>query len=182
MAGSIGRVEGRVGGFVWRSAVHLLGGIVGGAALGLILIAAALAGESMSYRNLIAIVGFALFAGAQLFYPRLRFGSKRQVPMGWSEILGPYGSLFAWGAALAVGFFTQTRSLLVWALPAAALVSDPAGAFSAGVVFGASRSLSAAGLAAWLADPAHACRILGYRRMSDVGSFAAMAAFLIAAL
>lgn len=182
MAGSIGRVERRVGGFSRSAAIHLAGGVFGGAGLGLILMGVSLAGELAPRRDLIAAVGFGLFAGAQLLYPRLRIGSRAQVPMGWSETLGPYGSLFAWGAALAVGFFTQTRSLLVWVLPAAAVASDPAAAFAAGVMFGASRSLSAAGLAAWLSGPGQACRILGHRRASDLLSSAAMGVFLIAVL
>jgi hypothetical protein len=184
MAGSIGPMDRDLKAFGKRAFAHLGGAALGGLVLGLSLAALSLMALLVPRSSQVGLA-FAMIGGLailQFHYPRHPMGSRRQVPLSWSETLGPQPARFCWGAVLSIGIFTQNRSYLFWGLFPMSLVIDPAMSVVSGSAFGLTRAAVAVLGATALRDPVTACRVLGFRRASDLTSAVSLiclAAFVV---
>jgi hypothetical protein len=190
MVGEIGPLV-RVGRKNLALALHVLGGISGGATIGVVLGFAGLLlraglGDSLDTVFAIAVPAALLYAASvDLGLLRLRpITSERQTPGSWPCSLGNYPGIFAWGFDLGLGISTRIpyQSLLV--LPFAALLAGDLGtAVAVMAVYGASRALAVvAAVSAAGDDYAAACdaiqaRVLPLKRL--VGATAVVIAGLI---
>ena len=131
-------------------ALHLVGGLVGGATIGVVLgfaglLLRAALGTTLDTVFLIVVPAALLYAAAvDLGVLRVRpITWERQTPGAWPCAMGHYPGIFAWGFDLGLGITTRIpyQSLLV--LPLAALLSgDLATAVAITAVYGASRALA----------------------------------------
>ena len=146
-------------------ALHVAGGLVGGASIGVLLgfaglLLRAAIGDTLDTVFTVAVPA-ALLYGASVDLGLLPFQitSERQTPGSWDCALGHYPGIFSWGFDLGLGVTTRIpyQSLLV--LPVAAvLVGDFAAAVAIMAVYGASRALAvAAAISAAGSDYAGAC-------------------------
>ena len=130
--------------------LHVLGGVAGGATIGVLLgfagllLRAALGGTLDTL--FVVAVPAALVYTASVDLGLLRVGqltSERQTPSSWPCSLGHYPGIFAWAFDLGLGISTRIpyQSLLVVPL-AALLVGDLAKAVAITAAYGAARALA----------------------------------------
>src|SRR5437867_1626443 len=146
-------------------AVHVAGGLVGGASIGVLLgfaglLLRAVLGDTLDTVFIVAVPAALLYGAlVDLGLVPLQITSERQTPGSWDCALGHYPGIFAWGFDLGLGVTTRIpyQSLLV--LPCAALLSgNLAAALAIMAVYGASRALAvAAAISAAGSDYAAAC-------------------------
>lgn len=131
-------------------AFHVLGGLVGGAAIGVVLgfaglLLRAALGERLDTVFVIVVPAALIYAAAvDLGVLRVRpITWERQTPGSWPCALGHYPGIFGWGFDLGLGITTRIpyQSLLV--IPLAAFLSgNLATAVAITAVYGASRALA----------------------------------------
>src|ERR1044071_6300187 len=131
-------------------ALHVLGGVTGGAVIGVLLglgglLLRALLGDAVDTVFLVVVPAalvYAACADAGLL-PVRQITSERQTPSSWPCSLGHYPGIFAWGFDLGLGISTRIpyQSLLVVPL-AALLVGDLAKAVAITAAYGAARALA----------------------------------------
>ena len=146
-------------------ALHVAGGLVGGASIGVLLgfaglLLRAVLGDTLDTVFIVAVPAALLYGAlVDLGLVPLQITSERQTPGSWDCALGHYPGIFAWGFDLGLGVTTRIpyQSLLV--LPFAALLSgNLAAALAIMAVYGASRALAvAAAISAAGSDYAAAC-------------------------
>jgi hypothetical protein len=129
---------------------HVLGGLVGGATIGVVLgfaglLLRAALGDTLDTIFVIAVPAALLYAAAvDLGVLRVRpITWERQTPGSWPCALGHYPGIFGWGFDLGLGITTRIpyQSLLV--IPLAAFLSGDLGtAVAITAVYGASRALA----------------------------------------
>jgi hypothetical protein len=149
MVGQIGPLV-QVGRKKTALAFHVLGGIAGGATIGVLLgfagvLFAALLGDVHHTVFVVGVTG-ALLYGAVVDLGLLRlphFTWVRQTPGGWPCAMGHYPGIFAWGFDLGLGVTTRIpyQSLLVIPL-SAFLVGNMAVAVAITTVYGAARAIA----------------------------------------
>ena len=146
MLTSINPLGERIRGNRWLSTVAwlILGGIVGGAVLG---VAAGTIGvllaDGLSPSSRLTVLVVALVAAALWDLLDLRFPGRRQVDENWLTRYRSWVYGFGFGAQLGVGLATVVNTALVPVLlVAAALVDDVVVATMVGVVFGATRGFT----------------------------------------
>lgn len=131
-------------------ALHVLGGVAGGAAIGVLLgfaglLLRAALGDTLDTVFLVAVPAALVYAATvDLGLLRVRqITSERQTPSSWPCSLGHYPGIFAWGFDLGLGISTRIpyQSLLVVPL-AALLVGDLAKAVAITAAYGAARALA----------------------------------------
>ncbi|HEX7345196.1 MAG TPA: hypothetical protein VF253_00290 [Candidatus Limnocylindrales bacterium] len=156
--------------------IHLLGGLVGGLASGVLL---AFAGELLASAvppipvvGQMAIAASLVFAGLLDMHaiPSAVTTPIRQTPGSWSCRLGPSGALFAWGADLGTGVTTTLPHFALVVLPAYALTgANFAVAVAVMGLYGFSRA-AAVGAALWPATeyPETCSRLNGLTRQASV--------------
>src|SRR5919198_4320861 len=121
MVGQIGPLV-QVGRRRTALALHVLGGVAGGASIGVLLGFAGLLLRAALGDTLDTV--FAIVVPAALLYaatvdlavlPLPHFTSERQTPGAWDCALGRYPGIFAWGFDLGLGVTTRIpyQSLLV---------------------------------------------------------------------
>jgi hypothetical protein len=131
-------------------ALHVFGGVAGGAAIGVLLGFAGLLlrvalGDTLDTVFLVAVPAALVYAASVdlglLRVPQIT--SERQTPSSWPCSLGHYPGIFAWGFDLGLGISTRIpyQSLLVVPL-AALLVGDLAKAVAITAAYGAARALA----------------------------------------
>lgn len=131
-------------------ALHVLGGVAGGAAIGVLLgfaglLLRAALGDTLDTVFLVAVPAALVYAATvDLGLLRVRqITSERQTPSSWPCSLGHYPGIFAWGFDLGLGISTRIpyQSLLVVPL-AALLVGDLVKAVAITAAYGAARALA----------------------------------------
>jgi hypothetical protein len=190
MVGQIGPLV-QVGRKKLALAFHVLGGVAGGAAIGVVLGFAGLLlraglGESLD-TVFVVVVPAALLYAASVDLGLLRVRAitwERQTPGSWPCSLGHYPGIFGWGVDLGVGITTRIPYQTLLVLPVAALLSgDLATAVAITAVYGASRALAVVAAVSTAGDDyAAACdaiqsRVLPLKRL--VGATALVIAALI---
>jgi hypothetical protein len=171
--------------------LHVLGGIAGGAAIGVLLgfaglLLRAALGDALDTVFLVAVPAALVYAAAaDLGLLRARqLTSERQTPSSWPCSLGHYPGIFAWGFDLGLAVSTRIpyQSLLVLPL-AAALSGNLAAAVAIMATYGAARSLAVvAAVSTARGDFAVACDAIQARLFSlkrAVGGGALVLAALI---
>ncbi len=190
MVGQIGPLV-QVGRKKLALAFHVLGGIVGGAAIGVVLgfaglLLRAAVGESLDTVFLVVVPAALLYTAAvDLGLLRVRSITwERQTPGDWPCSLGHYPGIFAWGFDLGLVITTRIPYQTVLVLPLAALLAgDLATAVAITTVYGASRALAVVAAVSTAGDDyAAACdaiqsRVLPLKRL--VGATALVIAALI---
>jgi hypothetical protein len=131
-------------------AFHVLGGVAGGAAIGVLLgfgglLLRAALGDTLDTIFVVTVPAALVYtASVDLGLLRVRqITSERQTPSSWPCSLGHYPGIFAWGFDLGLGISTRIpyQSLLV--VPLAALfVGDLAKAVAITAAYGAARALA----------------------------------------
>jgi len=164
-------------------ALHVLGGVAGGAAIGLVLgfaglLLRAALGERLDTVFLVVVPAALLYAAAvDLGVLNVRpITWERQTPGDWPCSLGHYPGIFAWGFDLGLGITTRIPYQTLLVLPLAALLAgDLATAVAITTVYGASRALAvvAAVVSTTGEDYAAACdaiqsRVLPLKRLVGV--------------
>jgi hypothetical protein len=131
-------------------AFHVLGGIVGGAAIGAVLgfaglLLRAALGDTLDTVFVVVVSAALLYAAAvDLGLVRLpHITWERQTPGDWPCSMGHYPGIFGWGFDLGLGVTTRIpyQSLLVIPL-AALLVGNLATAVAITTVYGAARAVA----------------------------------------
>jgi len=132
-------------------ALHVAGGFLGGASIGVLLgfaglLLRAAIGDTLDTVFIVAVPAALIYgASVDLGLVPLQITSERQTPGSWDCALGQYPGIFSWGFDLGLGVTTRIpyQSLLV--LPIAALLAgDLAAAVAIMAVYGASRALAVA--------------------------------------
>jgi hypothetical protein len=160
-------------------ALHVVGGLAGGATIGVLLgfaglLLRAVLGDALDTVFVIVVPAALLYAAAVdlSILPLPHFTPERQTPGAWDCALGHYPAVFGWGFDLGLGVTTRIpyQSLLV--LPLAALLAgDLAAAVAIMAVYGASRALAVvAAISAAGSDYSAACdaiqtRVLPLKRI-----------------
>lgn len=133
--------------------LHVLGGITGGALVGVLLgtigLSLDLLGSGSLSRSAAIVVPAALVGGALLDLRVVRLphlSTSRQTPGYWPCALGHGPASFAWGFDLGLGVTTRTPHQALWGLLIAALLlGDPLlGALIMGA-YGVARAIAVAG-------------------------------------
>jgi hypothetical protein len=147
MVGQIGPLV-QVGRRRTALALHVFGGIAGGAVIGVLLgfaglLLRAVLGGTLDTVFTVAVPAALVYAASvDLGLLRVRqISSERQTPSSWPCSLGHYPGIFAWGFDLGLGISTRIpyQSLLV--LPLAALLAgDLATAVAIMAAYGAARA------------------------------------------
>jgi len=149
MVGQIGPLV-QVGRKKTALAFHVLGGIAGGATIGVVLGFAGLLlrtglGDTLDTIFLVAVPAALLYAASvDLGFLRVpNITSVRQTPGSWPCSMGHYPGIFGWGFDLGLGITTRIpyQSLLVIPL-AALLAGDLTIAVAITTVYGAARALA----------------------------------------
>jgi len=190
MVGQIGPLV-QVGRKNTALALHVLGGVVGGATTGVVLgfaglLLLAALGDTLDTVFAI-VVPVALLYAASIdlgLLPIRQITSERQTPGAWPCALGHYPGIFSWGFDLGIGVTTRIpyQSLLVLPL-AATLSGNLPTAVAIMAVYGASRAVAVvAAVSAAGEDFAAACdaiqtRVMPLKRV--VGATALVIAALI---
>ena len=172
-------------------AFHVLGGLAGGATIGVVLgfaglLLRAALGDTLDTVFVIVVPAALLYAAAvDLGVLRVRpLTWERQTPGSWPCSMGNYPGIFGWGFDLGLGITTRIpyQSLLV--IPLAALLSGNLGwAVAITAVYGTSRALAVVAAVAMAGDDfAAACdaiqsRVMPLKRL--VGATARVIAALI---
>ncbi|MDQ3822241.1 MAG: hypothetical protein M3321_03245 [Actinomycetota bacterium] len=124
-------------------AMHLLGGVVGGAltaALAFAVLRAVDIGEALRWSVAFAVVAVA-FAFDTKLLPFGVPGPRRQVPERWRSYFSPATTAFLYGAGLGTGLTTRVYFATTYAVfLGAALLLPFSEALVVGACFGASRS------------------------------------------
>jgi hypothetical protein len=116
-------------------AIHVLGGVAGGALIGVLLglgglLLRAVVGDALDTVFLVVVPAALVYAACvdAGLLPVPQVSSERQTPSSWPCSLGHYPGIFAWGFDLGLAVTTRIpyQSLLV--LPLAALLSGSLGA------------------------------------------------------
>jgi hypothetical protein len=147
-------------------ALHIVGGLAGGATIGVLLgfaglLLRAALGDALDTVFVLVVPAALLYTAAVdlSILPLPHFTSARQTPGAWDCALGHYPAVFGWGFDLGLGITTRIpyQSLLV--LPVAALLAgDLATAVAIMAVYGASRALAVvAAISAADSDYSAAC-------------------------
>jgi hypothetical protein len=131
--------------FAWTAGGYLVGAVAGGATLGAVLVAAAVAVRSLDLpvTVLVATGAVAALAGAAADTGLLGFGLpviRRQVNERWLDRFRGwvYGAGFGW--QIGVGFVTYVMTAALGVVVVlAAVASSPVVAFAAGLIFGTVR-------------------------------------------
>jgi hypothetical protein len=149
MVGQIGPLV-QVGRKKTALALHVLGGIAGGATIGLVLgfgglLLRAALGDTLDTIFVIVVPAALLYAAsvdlALLRLPHLTW--TRQTPGSWPCSMGHYPGIFAWGFDLGLGVTTRIPYQSTLVVPLAALLSgDLATAVAIMTVYGAARALA----------------------------------------
>ncbi len=131
-------------------ALHVLGGVAGGATIGVLLgfgglLLRAALGDTLDTVFLVAVPAALVYtASVDLGVLRVpQITSERQTPSSWPCSLGHYPGIFAWGFDLGLGISTRIpyQSLLV--VPLAALLAGDLGkAVAITAAYGAARALA----------------------------------------
>lgn len=190
MVGQIGPLV-QVGKKKTALALHVVGGLAGGVALGVVLgfgglLLRAALGDTLNTVFVVVVTAALLYAASvDLGLLRVRpITWERQTPGSWPCSMGHYPGIFAWGFDLGLGITTRIpyQSLLV--LPIAAFFAgDLATAVAITAVYGASRALAVVAAVSTAGDDyAAACdaiqaRVLPLKRL--VGATALVIAALI---
>jgi hypothetical protein len=174
-------------------AFHVLGGVAGGAAIGVLLgfgglLLRAALGDTLDTIFLVAVPAALVYtASVDLGLLRVRqITSERQTPSSWPCSLGHYPGIFAWGFDLGLGISTRIpyQSLLVVPL-AALLVGDLAKAVAITAAYGAARALAVVVAVSTAGDDfAAACdaiqtRLFSLKRAVGAGAFVFAAVIVI---
>jgi hypothetical protein len=174
-------------------AIHVLGGVTGGAVIGVLLglgglLLRAALGDTLDTVFLVVVPAALVYAACVdaglLPFPQIT--SERQTPSSWPCSLGHYPGIFAWGFDLGLGVTTRIpyQSLIV--LPLAALLSGNLGAAVAIMAtYGFARALAVViAVSAARGDFAAACdtiqeRLFGLKRVVGLVALAFAALILI---
>lgn len=149
MVGQIGPLV-QVGKKKTALAFHVLGGLAGGATLGValgfvgVLLAAALGG-SLDPLFAIGVPLALVYAGlTDLGILRIAYLTRtRQTPGSWPCALGHYPGMFAWGYDLGLGVTTRMPHQAVLVLPIAAVLTGSLwGAIAVSAAYGTARALA----------------------------------------
>ena len=149
MVGQIGPLV-QVGKKKTALAVHVLGGIAGGATIGLLLgfgglLLRAALGDALD-TIFFVVVPLALLYAASVDLGLLRLPHLtwvRQTPGSWPCSMGHYPGIFAWGFDLGLGVTTRIPYQSTLVVPLAALLSgDLATSVAITTVYGAARALA----------------------------------------
>jgi hypothetical protein len=149
MVGQIGPLV-QVGRRRTALALHVLGGVSGGAAIGVLLgfaglLLRAALGDTLDTIFLVAVPAALVYtASVDLgLLPVRQITSERQTPSSWPCSLGHYPGIFAWGFDLGLGISTRIpyQTLIVVPL-AAVLAGDLAKAVVLTAAYGAARALA----------------------------------------
>ena len=174
-------------------ALHVLGGVAGGAAIGVLLgfaglLLRAALGDTLDTVFLVAVPAALVYAASVdlglLRVPQIT--SERQTPSSWPCSLGHYPGIFAWGLDLGLGISTRIpyQSLLVVPL-AALLVGDLGKAVAITAAYGAARALAVVVAVSTAGDDfAAACdaiqgRLFSLKRAVGVGALVLAAVIVI---
>jgi hypothetical protein len=149
MVGQIGPLV-QVGRKKTALAIHVLGGIAGGATIGLLLgfgglLLRAALGDTLDTIFVIVVPAALLYAASVdlglMRLPHLTW--VRQTPGSWPCSMGHYPGIFAWGFDLGLGVTTRIPYQSTLVVPLAALLSgDLATAVAITTVYGAARGLA----------------------------------------
>src|SRR6266542_6061472 len=140
----------QVGGRRTALALHVLGGVAGGATIGVLLgfgglLLRAALGDTLAPVFLVAVPAALVYtASVDLGVLRVpQITSERQTPSSWPCSMGHYPGIFAWGFDLGLGVTTRIpyQSLLVVPL-SAFLIGDMASAVAITTAYGAARALA----------------------------------------
>jgi hypothetical protein len=191
MVGQIGPLV-QVGRKNLALAFHVLGGLTGGALLGVFLgflgvVLAELLGTGLDAAFAIVVPLALAYAGlTDLGYLRFTYFSRmRQTPGSWPCALGHYPAMFAWGLDLGLGVTTRFAHQAVLVVPVAAVLTGSMwAAVAISAAYGGARALAVV-ISISRADSvdfAAVCdriqeRTHGYKRV--VGVAALVTAFLI---
>jgi hypothetical protein len=189
MVGQIGPLV-QVGKKKTALALHVVGGLAGGAALGVLLgfgglLLRAALGDALNTLFVVVVTAALVYASAvDLGVLRVRpLTWERQTPGSWPCSMGHYPGILAWGFDLGVGITTRIpyQSLLV--LPVGALFAgDLATAVAITAVYGASRALAVVAAVSTAGDDfAAACDAI-QARVVPLKRFVGASALVIAAL
>ena len=149
MVGQIGPLV-QVGRRRTALALHVVGSIAGGEAIGVLLgfvglLLRAVLGDTLDTVFLVGVPASLVYAasGDLGLLPVPQITSERQTPSSWPCSLGHYPGIFAWGFDLGLGISTRIpyQSLLVVPL-AALLVGDLGKAVAITAAYGAARALA----------------------------------------
>jgi hypothetical protein len=150
MVGQIGPLV-QVGRKKTALAIHVLGGIAGGATIGLLLgfgglLLRAALGDTLLNTIFVIVVPAALLYAASVDLGPMRLPHLtwvRQTPGSWPCSMGHYPGIFAWGFDLGLGVTTRIPYQSTLVVPLAALLSgDLATAVAITTVYGAARALA----------------------------------------
>ena len=192
MVGQIGPLV-QVGRRRTALALHVLGGVAGGAAIGVLLgfaglLLRAAVGDALDTVFLVAVPAALVYAASVDLglLPVPEITSERQTPSSWPCSLGHYPGIFAWGLDLGLGISTRIpyQSLLVVPL-AALLVGDLGKAVAITAAYGAARALAVVVAVSTAGDDfAAACdaiqgRLFSLKRAVGVGALVLAAVIVI---
>ena len=192
MVGQIGPLV-QVGRRRTALALHVLGGVAGGAAIGVLLgfaglLLRAAVGDALDTVFLVAVPAALVYAASVDLglLPVPQITSERQTPSSWPCSLGHYPGIFAWGLDLGLGISTRIpyQSLLVVPL-AALLVGDLGKAVAITAAYGAARALAVVVAVSTAGDDfAAACdaiqgRLFSLKRAVGVGALVLAAVIVI---
>lgn len=149
MVGQIGPLV-QVGRKKTALAFHVLGGLVGGALLGVFLgffgvVLAEIFGTGLDRAFAIIVPLTLAYAGlTDLGYLRLTYFSRmRQTPGSWPCALGHYPAMFAWGFDLGLGVTTRFAHQAVLVVPIAAVLTGSMwAAVAISAAYGGARALA----------------------------------------
>lgn len=165
------------------ASLHLLGGAIGGAVVGLALSPVALL-PIPRYAWIVAAAFFGVAALSDLGVTRRRMypSPRRQVPEGWRKLLPGHPVFLLYGIGLGAGFFTRNVSAALYAATTFALATGkPLTVILILALFGLCRSMSAVLPAGMLYPQERAGRLVAClsdyaARASAVGGLAVTAA------
>ena len=131
-------------------ALHVLGGLLGGATIGVLLgflglVLRAGVGDTLDTAFVVVVPAALLYAAASdlglLRVPHITW--ERQTPGSWTCALGHYPGVFSWGFDLGLAITTRIPYQTLLVLPLAAFLSgNLATAVAIMAVYGASRALA----------------------------------------
>jgi len=127
----------------WRyGAIHVLGAVVGGAAVGGALgLLGALAGFDAWRAAIVGGVALAALALA-VVRPVYQLGRQRQVPRRWPSGTAPSRIYATWGLMMGCGLYTPVYHSALFVLLALQLTSGPGWGLWTGALFGLARQLT----------------------------------------
>ena len=190
MVGQIGPLV-QVGRKKTALALHVLGGIAGGATIGLLLgfgglLLRAALGSTLDTVFVVGVTAGLLYAASVdlglLRLPHITW--VRQTPGSWPCSMGHYPGIFAWGFDLGLGVTTRIPYQTTLVVPLAALLcGDLATAVAITTVYGAARALAVVAAVESVSgtDYAAACDVI-QERVTPLKRLVGVTALVIAAL